>query len=86
MMANWSRAGHETYDLHGQLDSIRGHLRELSHAFSGASHRQLGRARDLAAETVHEAEETMKDHLAASMLIALGVGVLVGYFIRRETE
>jgi len=28
----------------------------------------------------------MHDHLAASMLVALGLGVLVGYLIRRGTE
>ena len=36
--------------------------------------------------TAHEAEELMKDNLAASMVVALGVGVLVGYLIRRGTE
>jgi ElaB/YqjD/DUF883 family membrane-anchored ribosome-binding protein len=35
---------------------------------------------------VQEAEEMMKDNLAASLVVALGVGVLVGYLIRRGTE
>ena len=33
-----------------------------------------------------KAEELMKDNLAASLVVALGVGVLVGYLIRRGTE
>jgi hypothetical protein len=43
-------------------------------------------ARDSAAETWEDAEEAMKDHLAASLLLAIGLGIVVGYFIRRGTE
>jgi ElaB/YqjD/DUF883 family membrane-anchored ribosome-binding protein len=46
----------------------------------------LGPARGRALDTAHEAEELMKDNLAASLVVALGVGVLVGYLIRRGTE
>jgi hypothetical protein len=59
--------------LHDQLDTIRSHLKELSHAFSRATHNQLGRARAFASEAAHDAEETMHDHLAASMLVTLGL-------------
>jgi ElaB/YqjD/DUF883 family membrane-anchored ribosome-binding protein len=94
-MVSWGKAERETgrlsqaldiNDLHDQLDTIRGHLKELSHAFSRTTHHQLGRARAFASETAHDAEDTMHDHLAASMLVALGLGVLVGYLIRRGTE
>jgi hypothetical protein len=37
----------------------------------------------MAAEAARDAEETMKDNLAASLLLALGLGVAVGYFISR---
>ena len=33
-----------------------------------------------------EAEELMKDNLAASLVLALGLGLVVGYLIRRSTE
>jgi hypothetical protein len=33
-----------------------------------------------------DAEELMKDHRAASLILALGLGVMVGYMIRRSTE
>lgn len=55
-MASWGKAERETCrllqpldinDLHDQLDTIRSHLKELSHAFSRATHHQLGRARAL---------------------------------------
>jgi hypothetical protein len=37
----------------------------------------------MASEAAHEAEETMKDNLAASLVLALGLGVAIGYFISR---
>jgi hypothetical protein len=92
---NWGRAERETgrvlraldtEDLHDHLDAIRGHLQELSHAASRTAHQQLGRAREFAVESAHDAEETMKDHLAASLVLALSLGVAIGYLIRRETE
>jgi hypothetical protein len=45
---------------------------------------QSGRGR--AVDTDQEAEELMKENLAASLVVAVGVGVLVGYLIRRGTE
>jgi hypothetical protein len=94
-MTYWSRAEREAKralqtfdadDLHDQLNSIRDHLMGLSRSFSKATHQRLGHARDFAMDTAHDAEETMKDHLAASMLLALGLGVAIGYLIRRGTE
>ncbi len=46
----------------------------------------MGRARDYASGAAHEAEDLMKDNLAASLVLALGLGLVVGYFIRRGTE
>ena len=51
----------------------------------GAS-RQFGRARDFASDAAQEAEQAMRDNLAASLILAVGLGVVVGYFIRRGTE
>jgi ElaB/YqjD/DUF883 family membrane-anchored ribosome-binding protein len=73
-------------DVYEQLDSIRSYLKRLSQSWNRGAQRQVGRARHFATDTAEEAEEIMKDHLAASILIALGVGVAIGYLIRRETE
>ena len=54
-------------------------------ARQGAS-RQFGRARDYASDAAHDAEEAMRDNLAASLVLAVGLGVVVGYFIRRGSE
>jgi ElaB/YqjD/DUF883 family membrane-anchored ribosome-binding protein len=58
----------------------------LTTSFSKIANRQWGHARGRAIDTVQEADEMMKDNLAASLVVALGVGVLVGYLIRRGTK
>jgi hypothetical protein len=73
-------------DLYDQLDTLRDYVQELSQSVSRNANRQFGRARDYASEAAHEAEETMRDHLAASLILALGLGLVVGYFLRRSTE
>ena len=73
-------------DLYDQLDSLRSYVNELSSGVGKGASRQFARARDYASETAREAEETMKDNLAASLILAVGLGVLVGYFLRRSTE
>ncbi len=73
-------------DLYDQIDALRGYVAELSSGVGKHASRHFGRARSYASDTAHEAEEVMKDNLAASLLLAVGLGVLVGYFIRRGGE
>jgi len=70
-------------ELHDRLDQMREQIKTLSHAFSRTAGQQLGRARHAAVDAAEDVEGVMKDHLAASMLLALGLGVVVGYFLRR---
>jgi len=42
------------------------------------ANRQWDLTRDHAADTAHDAEEAIKDNLAASPILALGLGVVVG--------
>ena len=74
-----------TDDLYDQLDSLRDYVQELSASVGKNASRQFGRARALASDAAQDAEETMKDNLAASLILAVGVGVLIGYFLRRGT-
>jgi hypothetical protein len=94
-MVSWGKAEHKatgfikelnTDDLYDQLDTMRSFLKELSGAFGKIANRQWSRGRELAVDTAHGAEETMKDNLAASLILALGLGVLIGYMIRRSSE
>lgn len=73
-------------DLYDQLDSLRNYVNEISASMGKGATRQFARARDYASETARDAEETMKDNLAVSLILAVGLGVLVGYFLRRGTE
>jgi len=92
---NWGRAEGkasrflkelDAQELHDQLDAVRNYLQDLTGSFSKIANRQWDQARGRAVNRVQEAEELMKDNLAASLVVALGVGVLVGYLIRRGTE
>src|SRR5262245_31286330 len=73
-------------DIQDQIDSLRDYLKDLTHAFRKNANRQIDRARGGALDLAQDAEEAMKDNLAASLVLALGLGVLVGYFIRRGSE
>ena len=73
-------------DLNDQLDAVRDYLRELTSSFSKIANRQWRSTRDRALDTAQETEEIMKDNLAASLVVALGIGVLMGYLIRRSTD
>ena len=73
-------------DLYDQLENLRDYVHDLSQSVGKSATRQYGRARDYASETAREAEELMKDNLAASLILALGLGLVVGYLIRRSTE
>lgn len=73
-------------DLRGQFDNLRASVTDLTNSFGKAANRQWNRTRGVASSTAEDAEELMKDHLAASLILALGLGVLVGYMIRRSTE
>jgi hypothetical protein len=73
-------------DLYDQLESMGAYLKELTSTFGKSASRQYGRARDVVADSAHDAEATMKDNLAASLILALGLGMLIGYMIRRSSK
>ena len=73
-------------DLYDQIETLRSYVAELSSGLGKNASRQFGRAHAYASDTAHDAEEVMKDNLAASLVLAVGLGVLVGYFIRRGSE
>ena len=73
-------------EIYEQLSTLRDYVTELTSSAGKGASRQFGRARDYASDAAHDAEEAMKDNLAASLILAVGLGVVVGYFIRRGTE
>jgi hypothetical protein len=94
-MVNWLKAQHksgrflkelDSDELYDQLNAIGSYLNQLTSAFGKTANRQWGRARDLAIDTAHDAEGTMRDNLAASLIIAIGLGVALGYMIGRSSD
>jgi F0F1-type ATP synthase assembly protein I len=73
-------------DLYDRLDRLGDYVQKLSASLSKSANHQFDRARKGASRATHDAEETMKDNLAASLILAIGLGIVVGYFIRRSTE
>ena len=73
-------------ELYDQISTLRDYVTELTSGAGRGASRQFGRARDFASDAAQEAEDAMKDNLTASLILAVGLGVVVGYFIRRGTE
>ena len=73
-------------DLYDQIEKLTDNVHQLSQRVGKSASRQYGRARDYASERAQEAEHLMKDNLAASLILVLGLGLLVGYLIRRSTD
>jgi hypothetical protein len=73
-------------EIYDQLNTLRDYVTDLTASAGKGASRHFGRARDFASDAAQEAEEAMKDNLAASLVLALGLGIVVGYFIRRGSE
>lgn len=95
MMVSWAKTARasgrhlkelDVDDLHDRLSAVGAYLNDLTRAFGKMANRQWGNARELVTDTADDAEETIKGNLAASLILAIGLGVLVGYMIRRGSE
>ena len=73
-------------DLSDQFDSVRDYLQELASSFSNIANRQWRNTRERTLDTVEGTSEIMRDNPAASLVMALGVGLVIGYLIRRGTD
>jgi ElaB/YqjD/DUF883 family membrane-anchored ribosome-binding protein len=76
----------EVKDLQQQLDSLRDYFGDLMPAINKIANRRWRDARGRALDSAQEAEEVMKENLAASLVVALGLGILVGYLIRQGSR
>ena len=91
---NWVKAerksgrflNEHTDDLYDQLNTIGSYLNQLTSTFGKTANRQWGRARDAAIDSARGAEGAVKDNLAASLIIAVGLGVAIGYLVATARE
>ena len=88
---NWDREGErlkkiDIPDLSDQFDVVRDYLQELASSFSKIASRRWRNARERSLDTMEGTSEIMRDNPAASVVMALGVGLLIGYLIRRGTD
>jgi ElaB/YqjD/DUF883 family membrane-anchored ribosome-binding protein len=73
-------------NFYAQLGSLRDQVEELAASAEKSARWQYGRVRDVATEAAEETEQAIRDNLAASLILALGIGLVVGYLIRRGSE
>jgi ElaB/YqjD/DUF883 family membrane-anchored ribosome-binding protein len=73
-------------DLYDQLEKLRDNVHQLSQRVGKGASRQYRRAREYASGAAQGAEDLMKDNLTASLILALGLGLVLGYLIRRGTD
>ena len=64
-------------DLSDQHDAVRDYLQELASSFSKIANRRLRNARERTLDTVEGTSEIMRDNPAASLVMALGVGLVI---------
>ena len=62
-------------DLSDQFDSVRDYLQELASSFSNIANRQSRNTRERTLDTVEGTSEIMRNNPAASLVMALGVGL-----------
>jgi ElaB/YqjD/DUF883 family membrane-anchored ribosome-binding protein len=65
-------------DLSDQLDVVRDYLQELASLISKIANRRWRKARERTLDTVEGTSEIMRDNPAASLVMALGVGLVIG--------
>jgi ElaB/YqjD/DUF883 family membrane-anchored ribosome-binding protein len=73
-------------DLYDQLDGLRGYVNDLSRSVGKSARRGYKQARHIASDAASEAEDAIRDNLAASLILAAGVGVIVGYLLGRSND
>jgi uncharacterized protein YjbJ (UPF0337 family) len=78
---DWYRST-ESY-LVDEIDNIRTELQRLASSVGRIANKQIGRARVGATEAAHEAEAAITRNPLTAIAIAMGLGFLIGVFMRR---
>jgi ElaB/YqjD/DUF883 family membrane-anchored ribosome-binding protein len=73
-------------DVYDELDGLRAYVNDLSRSVGKSAKSGYKQARHVASDAAQEAEEAIRDNLAASLILAAGLGVIVGYLIGRSSD
>lgn len=71
-------------DVLEQIETALGQLSHLSDSFGKRGRSQLSRAQHLASGAADQAEDTIRGNLVASLIVALGLGVMIGFLLPRR--
>ncbi len=85
-MLGWSEPKSRYVDpeeLYDQLAHLKSQVRDLRQQAGSVASDRARQARDYAFGRIDDAEELVKDNVGASLLLALGVGLAVGFLLRR---
>jgi len=73
-------------DIAEQLSAAASYLGQLTQNFGKRTNARLDRARDVLSDAALDAEENLRDHVVVSLVVAAGVGLVVGYLFGRGSN
>jgi len=73
-------------DIAQQLSAAASYLGQLTESFGKRANTQLDRARAVLSDAAHDAHENLRENVVVSLVLAAGVGLVVGYLIGRSSD
>ena len=73
-------------DIARQLSAAASYLGQLTRNTGEETSRQIDQARDVFSDAASDAHETLRENAVASVVLAAGVGLVVGYLIGRSSD
>ena len=73
-------------DIAQQLSAASAYLGQLTESFGKRANSQLDRARAALSDAAHDTHENLRENVVVSLVLAAGVGLVVGYLIGRSAD
>jgi len=73
-------------DIAQQLSAAASYLGQLTESFGKRANTQLDRARAVLSDAAHDTHENLRENVVVSLVLAAGVGLVVGYLIGRSSD